>query len=71
VPNEDLIFKGDAFTDETVARDFAAIAHARVFLNFDKSANLYIVADLAAIQIRKRENLDALAKLHVRRDSLI
>jgi len=71
VPDEYLIFERHTFTDETVARDFAAVSHARPFLNFYKCANLYIVSDLATIQIRKREDVDPLAKLHVRRNPLI
>jgi hypothetical protein len=34
-----------------MARNLAALSHARIFLDLDKGANLGFVADLAAIQI--------------------
>src|SRR3979411_357735 len=46
------------------------MANSSPFLDFDERPDLYVIADLAAVQIRKRENLDPLAKFHVRCDSL-
>jgi len=42
------------------------VADPRPFLDFYESPNLHVIADLAAIEICERENLDPLAKLHVR-----
>jgi hypothetical protein len=51
VPDEYVVFDVHAFTDEGVARDFAATANARIFLNLDERANFRFVSDFAAVQV--------------------
>jgi len=65
-----FIFQGPPFANEVDEREsFAAMANPSL-LDFDERPDLYVIADLAAVQICKRENLDPLAKFHVRCDSL-
>ena len=71
VPNEHLLFQRYPFADERVTGDFAAIADPGVLLDFNKGANLDVITDVAPIEIRKRVNLDALAKLYVGGNTLI
>ena len=69
--DEYLIFDRDSFANERMARDFATTAHASTFLNFDERPNLGVIANFATVEIRECEDLDPLAKLHVRRNALI
>src|SRR5580704_297159 len=49
--DKDVVFNGHAFTDEGVARYLAALADARVLLDFDERSNLGFVANFASIKI--------------------
>jgi hypothetical protein len=69
--DEYLVFDRDSFANERMARDFATTAHASALLDFDERPNLGVIANFAAVEIREREDLDPLAKLHVRRNALI
>jgi hypothetical protein len=70
VANKHFVLQRHAFTDESVTGNFATIANPGPFLNLHKSANLHIVANLAAVKICERENPDPLAKLYVWRNLL-
>src|SRR5262249_38270825 len=49
VADEDIVFNFDPFANEGVAGNLATIADAGVFLNFDESAYLCLVSDLASV----------------------
>src|SRR5437879_1349118 len=66
VANKHLVLERHAFAEKAVTRDLAAAANPRAFLNFNKSAHLRVVSDFTTVKIGKRENLDPLAKLHIR-----
>ena len=51
VADEDVVFDGYSLTHESVTRDLATIPHGRILLDFDKSANLCLVTNLATIEI--------------------
>ena len=55
----------DAFTDEGVAGNLAALADGGVFLNLDKGADFRFVANLTAIKVDELGKLDILPQLHV------
>ena len=65
VPDEHLRLDGDAFTDERMTGDLAAITHSCSFLNFDEGPNPSVVADLAAVEIYKCVNRHVAAELNV------
>jgi hypothetical protein len=54
VTYEDIVFYLDARTNEAVARYLAALADPRAPLNFDKSSDACVVADLATVEIDER-----------------
>jgi hypothetical protein len=54
-----------------VAGDFAAPADFGSFLDFDKSADLGLIPDFAAIQVRETEDFDAPAQFHRRCNLLV
>lgn len=68
--DEHFIFKGHAFANESVARDFASVANPHSLLDFHEGADLDVIADFAPVEIGKGEHLDSLAKLHIRSDAL-
>jgi hypothetical protein len=49
MPDENLIGDLDAFADEAVRRDFAAVADDGIFLYFDKRPNLRFITDATSI----------------------
>jgi hypothetical protein len=63
--DENKIFKGDTFTNKSMARDFDTSANRNTFLNFDERANLALIPDSTAIEVDKGVNSDTLAKLNV------
>jgi hypothetical protein len=67
--NEYFVFNNDAFTNKGVARNLAASANDRVFLDFDEGANLGFIADGTAVKIYKTEQLDIASELYVVRHS--
>jgi len=66
--NENFVFDGHAFADETVTRDFAVAADARAFLNLNERADARSVADLAAVKIYEVMNFDIAPEFDVGRD---
>src|SRR5580704_7912850 len=54
VANEDFVFDGDAFANETVRGDFTPLTDAGILLNLDKAADLRPLPNTAAIEIHKR-----------------
>jgi hypothetical protein len=69
--NKDMVFNRDAFADERVARDFAPLSNAGVFLDLHKGANLGFIADAASVQVDELSELHVLSELHIRRDTRI
>src|SRR5437588_12459795 len=53
-----------------MARNLAAISNPHAFLNFHESADLHIVSEFAPVQVREREDFDALAEFYVGRNPL-
>jgi hypothetical protein len=45
-----------------VRRDFAAASDLCAFLHFNKGADLRLVSDFAAVEIRERKNLHVFSK---------
>jgi hypothetical protein len=70
MPDENFLFQSNSFANESVAGDLAAIPHSRPLLNFNESANLYLVADFATIQIGEPENLNPSPQLNVSGNAL-
>src|SRR6516162_3945259 len=64
--DEDLILDGHTLAHEGVARDLAALADRRVFLDFDERPDLCLVAYLATVEIDELRQLHVLPQLHVR-----
>ena len=54
--DEDVVLDVHAFANEGVTGDFATLADRCVFLDFDKCADLGLVADFAAVNVDKPEN---------------
>src|SRR5262245_62098596 len=71
VADEDLVLDRHALADEGVARNLASPAHPRIFLDFDERPDLGFVADLAAVQVDERRELNAGPELDVRRDTAV
>jgi hypothetical protein len=69
--DEHVVFDGDAFTDKSMARDFAASAYTCIFLNFDEGPDFCFVADFASIQIDELGEFDTLTKFDVISDTNI
>ena len=69
--DKNFVLDRDAFADERVAGNFAALADPNPFLNLDKRADFRVVADFAAVQVGEGENPDPLAKFNVWSDALI
>ena len=63
--DENTVLDGHSFTNKGVARNLAARAHLRAFLNFDKTADLCFIADLATILVHKAKEPDTRAMLDV------
>jgi len=53
-----------------VARDLAAAANARTLLYLNKCPNLDVIANFAAVKVRKTEDLYPFAQFHVGRNAL-
>ena len=70
-PTKTLSSIVDAFTDEGVARNLAALAHGCVLLDFDECADLGLIADFAAVKIDELGELDVSSQLHVWSDAYI
>jgi hypothetical protein len=51
VPDKDVVFDDYTFTNETMARDFAAPANGNVFLDFYECTDLRLVSDFASVQV--------------------
>src|SRR6202035_816605 len=60
-----------AFTDDSVAGNFAATAHFCIFLNFNKRPNLRLIADFASVKIDEFRQFDVFPHLHAGRDANI
>lgn len=71
VADEDFVFKHDAFANERMAGDLAALADGRAFLDFDESADLCFVTDSAAVEINEGKEADVFTEDNVRRDALV
>src|SRR6059058_1933902 len=56
VTDKDVVFQGNAFTDECVTRNLAARADSGVFLDLDKRSNLGLVANLTTIEVDETKN---------------
>ena len=65
VPDEHVVFNGDAFADKGMARNLAAAAHFGILLNLDKGADLSLVAHFAAVQVDELRQADATPQLDV------
>src|SRR5258705_3747314 len=61
--DEHAVLDGDAFTDESVARNLAPPANLRVLLDLDERADLRFVADLTAVQVDELSERDVASKL--------
>ena len=59
----------DSIAYERVTRNLTVESNLSPFLDFDESADSSVVADLAAVEIHKVENLYVPAELDVRRYS--
>src|SRR5215469_354117 len=64
--DEDVVFYGYAFADESVAGNLAILPNGRVLLNLDERANLGVFSDFAAVKIDEFGKPHARPKLHVR-----
>lgn len=53
VANKDIVFQGDSLTDESMARNLAAIANLDPFLNLHEGPNLHVVPDFTTVKIGK------------------
>jgi hypothetical protein len=65
VAHEYVIFDGDAFANEGMARNLAVLADLGVFLDLDKSADFCVVGDFTAVQIDKWRQLYVLSQSDV------
>jgi hypothetical protein len=68
VPDEDLVFNRDAFTNEGAARYFTVASDPRALLNLDERADAGVVADLTTIQVDEVVDGDIAPRFNVRRD---
>ena len=71
VPDENIVFDGHAFTYEGVAGDFAALPNFGVLLNFNKGADLGLIAHFASVQVDELRKPDALSQLYVWRNAVV
>jgi hypothetical protein len=71
MPDKYIVLQNHAFTDESVAGDFAAGTDAGAFLNLNKGANLHVIPDLAAVEIGEGVNSHAFAHFYVGRYPLV
>jgi hypothetical protein len=65
VANENVVFNGDAFADEGMARDLTIVPYGGVLLDFDEGADFDVVADGATVEVDELGKFDVLAKLDV------
>ena len=63
--HENTVFKGHAFTYETVAGDLAVRPDVRSLLDLDECSDPRAVADFTAVQVDETVGLDVLAELHI------
>ncbi len=63
--NKTVVLDRHALADKSVARDFDVFAEPGAFLNFDKSTNPALVADLTPVQVHESIYLDIAAQFHV------
>jgi hypothetical protein len=68
VADENFVFDRHAFANETVTRDFAVAADARLFLNLDEGSDGGCIANLATIEIYEVVDFDVAAQFDVRCD---
>jgi hypothetical protein len=65
VTDEDILFQGHAFANETMAGNFTAMADARALLDFHKGADFHVVANFATVKVGKGKEPDIFAQLHI------
>ena len=58
MPNENIVFDGDALTNEGVTRDLASPSNYSILLDFDKCTDLCVIADFAPIEVNEYGKLD-------------
>ena len=68
VPDEHFGFNRDALADECVTANLATAANLRSLLDFNERPDLCSIADFAAVEVDKGENLYVAAKLNVSRN---
>jgi hypothetical protein len=67
VTNKDVVLDGYAVADESVTLDTTTATNCRTPLDLYKSADLRLIADPAAVQVRELVNDHATAQFNVRR----
>src|SRR5262245_49258925 len=65
VSDKHMVFNYHTFANERMAGNLAPFPDLRVLLNFNKSANLRLITDLATIKIDEPGKLDVLPQPHV------
>ena len=71
VPHEHPGLDRHTFTNESVTADLAMVADLGALLNFNKCADLCLIADFATVKVDESMNSDVSTKFHVRRDPAI
>jgi len=66
--DEDVVLNGHALAHKRVTRDLAAFTNTCILLDFNKRANLGLIADLTAIKIDKSTKLDITSQSYTWRD---
>src|SRR5256885_1162489 len=66
--DKDVVLNNDAFTDESVAGNFAVASDESAFLDFNERADLRALANLTTIKIDEVVDDDIAAELDVRSD---
>src|SRR5207248_2472370 len=69
VSNEDLVFDGHPFADETMTGDFAVAPDTCPILDLDEGSQAGAVADFAAVKIYEMIDDHIASEFYVRRDN--
>src|SRR5438046_1620820 len=63
--DEGLVLDHDAFTNKTMAGDFAILPNGYVLLNFNERSDFRVLSDLAAVKVDEFRELNSLSQFHV------
>jgi hypothetical protein len=65
VTHENVILDGDSLANKSMTGNFAMFPNLRILLDFHKTANFRVIANLTTIEVYEFMNFDIFSELYV------